>query len=144
MSRLLFGCPAFRQWITDCSMCFRFLVGWFLLAHIPFPPFSAACCYHKGNPWGCPQMQIKCAATIRCLLPHQPLLNGERHLDYGLLAAQKLAVILIGQDRWIGLHPAGLPHGKLLCRQIRTKKTDTCLKGLRPSALEPSRWFMGV
>ena len=70
--------------------------------------------------------------------------NGERRLDYGLLAAQKLAVILIGQDRWIGLHPAGLPHGKLLCRQIRTKKTDTCLKGLRPSALEPSRWFMGV
>ena len=112
-------------------MCFRFslnsvpaLVGYYLQTfHFLFAFTGKSLEIGDGN---------KCRVSV----PSSSWAsNRVRHLDYGLLGAQKLAVI--GQDRWIGLHPAGLPQGKLLWRQIRTKKTDTCLKGLRPLAWSP-------
>ena len=139
VSRLLFSCHAFGQQATDCAACWCVSdFHWTVSQH-----WLVTTCKHSisfllllGSPW---RLEIGDGASV----PSSSWASDRvSHLDYGLLAAQKLAVI--GQDRWIGLHPAGLPQGKLLWRQIRTKKTDTCLKGLRPSALELSRWFMGV
>ena len=141
VSRLLFSCHAFGQQATDCAACWcvsdfhwtvsQHCIGYYLQTfHFLFAFTGKSLEIGDGN---------KCRVSV----PSSSWAsNRVSHLDYGLLGAQKLAVI--GQDRWIGLHPAGLPQGKLLWRQIRTKKTDTCLKGLRPSALELSRWFMGV